>query len=225
MMRKPTGWVVGLTISQRHQAGKWANDRQTRAMLDGKPDAHGYDGEGLDIHELGILAEMGFAQLLGRSYQFTNGVYQQIVGDVGPYEIRARSQREWALIVRPHDRDESVYVEAIPFKPRSQPTGPQLWSDIVKWIRYPGWIYGHEAKCFPLQDATGTGRKKVHWVPQVKLHPMETLPANQRVEIGLRPMGDTVELRAAPSIVAPSMVGTATARTFTAAILNAGKTP
>ncbi len=195
MIRKPEGWVVGLTIAQCHQAGKWAVDRQTRARLDNKPDAHGYEGEGLDIHELGILAEMGFATHLGKTYRFTNGVYRQIAGDVGPYEIRARSQREWALIVRPHDRNESVYVEAVPFKPRNQPAGPQPWNAVVKWFRYPGWVYGHEAKCFPLQDATGTDRKKVHWVPQAKLHPMDSLPTDQTVEIGLRPMGDAAELR------------------------------
>lgn len=162
-----------ITLTEFELAAWLAVRRQAEAMRGGRPDAHGYKGDGIDLHTQGALAEMALAKTLNMYWQPTNGVYRQLHGDVGIYECRYRSNPSWNMIIRADDDDNGIYVLAVPFKPTPKAAPGPL--DPVYWVRFVGWIFGKEAKFHAKQDPTG-GREPVYFIPQVYLHAWSSLP-------------------------------------------------
>lgn len=106
-------------------------------------------------HVEGALAEMAFAKAINRHW--SHGVNAHSEADVGETEVRYRSNPDWELILRAHDKDDATFVLV---------TGGNGEYKIV------GSITGREGKDAKWwKDPTGGGRSHAYFVPQSALKP------------------------------------------------------
>lgn len=119
-------------------------------------------GWGINIE--GALGEMAVAQALGLYWSGSVDTFTS-EPDVGIYEVRTRSKHEYELLIRPKDKDDTIYIHVTGLAPDF-------------WIR--GWMYAREAKRDEWKQTYGD-RHPAWFVPNEMLHPMSELPAGTNV--------------------------------------------
>jgi hypothetical protein len=122
--------------------------RQIEALLAGRPDRHGFEGSGWDVHVEGACGELAVARFLGRYWDGSNGTYRSRP-DVGRVEVRTRSSHSYDLIVREDDSPDTAYVLVTGSCPRY-------------WVR--GWIRARDARRDEWLQTHG-GRPPAWFVP------------------------------------------------------------
>ena len=130
--------------------------RQIEAIQDGRTPNAGYKGSGWEIHVEGAAAELAFARFRNLYWSGSVNTFRQ-GGDVGPVQVRCRSQSHFDLIVRDGDRDEDVFV---------------LVTGAIPRFEIVGWIRGGDAKQPQWRQEHG-GRPSAFFVPQSALQPFE----------------------------------------------------
>jgi hypothetical protein len=127
--------------------------RQQEAVLAGRPDAHGFNGDnGLELHVNGVLGEIAAARALDVPYTETCNTFKD--PDLPcRIQVRTRSKHYYELIVRDDDSDNEAFLCV---------TGrfPGLW------VR--GWLYGWQAKQTQWRRSYGN-REPAWFVPHAEL--------------------------------------------------------
>lgn len=131
--------------------------RQLAAVKAGKPDLHGYDGEGWSEHIEGACGEMAVAKMLGIFWDGSVNTWK--AHDLPGLQVRTRSRHDYDLTVRPNDDDEAHWV---------------LVTGRCPEYRIHGWIAGADAK-LPAWSRTYGGRPAAYFVPQSELRGMDKL--------------------------------------------------
>lgn len=152
--------VVRVTLSPedlrrvRRVAGAFADHHRGGTGRFGAPDDD-------SLNYLGLLGECATAKALGVEWDGGPvGVYT--LRDVGPYQVRTTTLPGGSLIVHPEDRSYDAFVFAL-----------VVDQDAVE-IR--GWMWGADAQS-PEYWRTQGVRHPAFFVPQSRLHHLETLPS------------------------------------------------
>ena len=153
------GPFVELTTSELVLATEVGGKRQLRALLAGRPNAHGFNGDGWEAHVMGAIGECVVAKYLG-CYWSGAGLLLATDDDVRGVQVRYRSSEAYDLLVWRSDDPGRIYVLVT--------GGPSRFT-------IHGWVYGWEAK----QDRylqQVTARPASYFVPQADLHPIDAWP-------------------------------------------------
>lgn len=132
-----------------------------RFRLGFKAGVGGGESGSLESHFTGALGERGLI-LLGFRFLSPPNTYKKMDFDNNIW-LGTRSRNDWDLIVQPEDLEKSG------FQDRRYVLAVQKSVDTM---RYVGWITGAEIAQLvelglaPLEDPTGEGRKKAHFVKQ-----------------------------------------------------------
>lgn len=105
--------------------------RNIEAKKRGRPDAHGYRGDGWSIDIEGAAAEMAYAKMRDAYWLAVADNFHALDGDVGRTQIRSTARPDGCLILHPDDPDDSAFVLAIGCAPT---------------FRFVGWGYGRDLK-------------------------------------------------------------------------------
>lgn len=131
--------AVKLTWHEMMMAGHVGMLRHVEAVMNDRPDLHGYDGQsGWQTHCEGAAGELAAAKVLGRYWDGSVNTFRR-GGDVGDVQVRTRSRHDYELIVRDRDRDDDAFVLV---------TGRAPEFRVVGWIRasaakQPDWMRTH----------------------------------------------------------------------------------
>lgn len=136
--------------------------RQLEALKDGRPDRHGYEGDGWAVHVEGAAGEQAAAKAMNRFWSGSINTYQ-LGGDVGEIQIRTRSKGYYELIVREQDDDNAAFVLV---------TGAAPTYQVV------GWIFGRDAKRAEWSKTHGD-RPAAYFVPHAALQDLALLREGQ----------------------------------------------
>lgn len=108
--------ICKVTLNQKEfaYAESVGKTRQEEAVKSGRHDAHGYSGDGFNIHVQGACGELALAQALGWHWSAPVNTYKS-GGDVGILQVRTavrflRSGKDTSLIIRPDDNDDDIFV-------------------------------------------------------------------------------------------------------------------
>jgi hypothetical protein len=113
------------------------------------------------VHILGVRGEIAVAWALGFTDFQPSATFRFGAPDVGPYHVRATYHDPGALIIRPNDPDDRIYISVC------LATCPVA--------RLTGWAWGREAK--RPQFLKGPNGKAPAWfVPFWVLRPMRIFP-------------------------------------------------
>jgi hypothetical protein len=141
--------------------------RQIEAVVRGRPDQHGFEGDGWGAHIEGALAEMAAAKAVNAYWDAPVNTFKDPArGDVGPYEVRRRSRQDYEVLIRRGDADSKVHIAVFGCAPR---------------FRVAGWLFGFEAK----QDKWLQGhadRDPAWFMPQGELRGLDMLPRAAEIE-------------------------------------------
>lgn len=166
---RPVPVIVELDDAQYQQALELGQKRCDEAKKDGKQNKYGLsNAKELEVHLLGACGESAVAVAMGVPFDATCNTYKTRP-DIGPYEVRTRSKAEYELLVRPDDKDESIYILA-----RCFPKGQKRSFAIVGWIR------GGDAKKKKWRHRYG-GRSPAYFVPDEGLNSMKTLTSKSSI--------------------------------------------
>ena len=160
-VEEPPGVWVKLSYSELLVGALVGSLRHAEALVRGREDQDGFEGDGWGVHIEGALAEMAAARAINRYWDASvNRFKDPTRGDVGPYEVRRRSRQDYDVLIRPRDADAKVHIAVFGSAPN---------------FRVAGWLFGHEAK----RDEwlkPHAGRKPAWFMPQSELRALETLP-------------------------------------------------
>jgi hypothetical protein len=153
------GVAVLLDWFEIEQAALVGVRRRVESLRQQKQDAHGFDASAKwenDIQAAG--AEIAFAKATGQYWDFSCNTWKR--GDVGTWQVRWTPLDSGALIVRPVDADDDVFVLVIGRLPE---------------FRIVGCIPGRRAKQERWLNAPNE-RPPAYFVPQAWLRPVDTSP-------------------------------------------------
>lgn len=135
--------------------------RHLSAVRAGRPDRHGFTGDGWSEHCEGACGELAVAKLLGCYWDGSVDTFH--APDLpGKIQVRTRSRDDYELLVRPNDDDDARFVLVTGRAP-------------VFVVR--GWASGAESKRFEWLQHHGN-RAGAYFVPQHALHPIASLTAS-----------------------------------------------
>lgn len=83
--------------------------RQIEALKLGRPDRHGYNGDGWNVHIHGALAECAVAKAQGRYWEPLARRPHELAGDVADLQVRSTQHRDGSLILHPDDPDDARF--------------------------------------------------------------------------------------------------------------------
>lgn len=149
--------VVTLTAVEYAFAANAGFLRNVGNVAKGRKDAHGYKGEGYDIHVLGAVGEYVVSKALNVHWA---GPGRLRADDVRGLQVRTRSEDHYQLLLHPEDADDDIFVLVTGRFPR---------------FTVHGWCYGREGKLEAFwQDRANNGRP-CYFVPNDVLRPLESL--------------------------------------------------
>ncbi len=157
--------MVTLSDEELIQGQELGKARNANALKSGKANRFGcLTADQIDVHVLGACGEIAVAKALYIPFQSTIDTYQT-VPDVGIYEVRTRSKPYYELLVRPGDKDDSIYilVRAVP-------------SNQLRRFEIVGWLKGVEAKQKVWRKTHGY-RPPAYFVPDRALHDIALIAA------------------------------------------------
>ena len=132
--------------------------RQLEAMKKGLPDKYGFIGDGWSIHIEGACGELAVAKVLNVYWGGTVNTFKT-KADVGKLEVRTRSRHDYDLLVRPDDKDTSVFIHVTGKAPNFQ---------------IHGWMLGKDAKQEKWMQNYG-GRDSAYFVPFAELQDLKDI--------------------------------------------------
>lgn len=150
--------LVILTPAEMFLAAQVGVSRNIRAKRRGLNDVGGLQSTGWAEHIEGACAELAFSRALNLRW---NAMCEREgkIADVGPYEVRLRTEHHRDLIVRENDPDERAIA---------------LVTGCCGEYVLRGWIYAGDAKLERYLFAHG-GRSPAWFVPQSDLRPFVEL--------------------------------------------------
>lgn len=162
-MDQPGEEEVSLTWFELMQAAVTGATRRIEYMKMNFSDRYGYPNEEDDwTRDIeGAAAEMAFAKARNRYWSYSVNTFRS--QDVGKVQVRSSFRENGSLIVRPHDKDEDIFV---------------LLTGRAPKFRLIGWIRGNEAKRQEWVRAPNEVRP-AYFVPQSALRPFSGKPQQQ----------------------------------------------
>jgi hypothetical protein len=150
--------IVLSPVEMQHAAwvGALRHIESTRQRLSSKFGADENDGWTLNIE--GAAGELAVAKALDRHWGMPLNTFR-VGGDVGDLQVRTRSKHHYELLVRPHDRDEDIFI---------------LVTGRSPYFRVHGFMIGAQAKREQWLRAHA-GRPPAFFVPQTALTPITDL--------------------------------------------------
>jgi len=155
----PRSFVVRLTWAEVRAAVYGGVDRHVRALARGRQPRYDAALSAWDYDIVGAIGERAVSKALNL-YHHDGSLDLDYDGDIGRYQVRARSRNDYDLVLHPNDLDDAVYLLVL--------LGGLPDADIA------GWCYGRDGKQ-PAYWQTFTGRP-CYFVPRGVLHPFD--PAN-----------------------------------------------
>jgi hypothetical protein len=149
---------IRLTSYELALAASVGSRRQVAALKDGRPDRHGFEGLGWDVHIEGAAGELALAKYMKWYWNGSVDTFREMA-DVGAVEVRTRSRHTYELLVRPDDSDDVVYVLVTGRAPEYAVRGWMLGRDAKR----PEWFLAHG------------DRPRAYFVPHAALRPMDAL--------------------------------------------------
>lgn len=150
---------VVLTWHEMAAAAAVGVQRQIRAMRSGLTDKHGLDPDnGWNVHIVGAQGEMAFCKATGVYWPASIDRFK-LDADVGPCEIRTRTNHSYDLLIREDDADRPFILVTCE---------PPVF-------RIHGWIKASEARSHSEWVKTHGGREPAWFVPSSELEPLETM--------------------------------------------------
>lgn len=133
--------------------------RQVYSLRDNRKDRHGFKGCGWNEHIEGACAEQVLSKFL--NVYWSSHVNHFEGDDLPGLQVRTRMtpRKDFALIVRPSDSDQGVFVHV---------TG------VCPTFYVHGWIRGSEAKKKEYYTSFDS-REPAYFVPNDRLNPIESL--------------------------------------------------
>lgn len=137
-----------------------AKARQNEAVAAGRPDRHGYKGDGYSVHLLGSLGELAVCRLLGVAWDASVNTFKKPdVLDI--IQVRTRSRDDYDLLVRGNDANDEIFVHV-------------TLNQAQAHLTIHGAIEGGDAKQ-PQWRQTYGGRPPAYFVPATVMQPLEPL--------------------------------------------------
>lgn len=150
---------ITLTWSEVALAASVGMRRHMEALRVNRADSHGRGVDnGWTDHIEGACGEAAAAKALDIYWNGSVNTFKT-GGDVGPYQVRTRSDHTFDLIVREDDADDRVFILVRGRVPNF---------DVVGWIR------ASDAKCAKWVQTYG-GRPPAYFVPASALHALAEL--------------------------------------------------
>ena len=141
--------------------------RHIEALVRGRKDQDGFEGDGWGAHIEGALGEMAAAKAVNRYWDAPVNTFKDPArGDVGPYEVRRRSRQDWDVLIRRRDADAKIHIAVFGCAPH---------------FRVAGWLFGFEAKQDKWLKPHGE-RTPAWFMPQSELRSLDTLPRADEIE-------------------------------------------
>lgn len=148
---------ITLTWHEVAMASEIGRLRQLAALKAKRVDQHGFTGDGWSEHIEGACGELAVAKALGR---YWDGSINTFTGDDLPgLQVRTRSSHHYDLLVRPQDKDMTIWVHV---------TG-RCPNYVVH-----GWLTSHDAKQ-PVYLKSYGNRPPAYFVPATALRPLSEL--------------------------------------------------
>ena len=132
--------------------------RQLEALKKNLPDKYGFTGDGWSVHIEGACGELAVAKALNMYWAGTVNTFKS-KADVGKLEVRTRSRHDYDLLVRPDDKDESIFIHVTGKAPE---------------FKIHGWLLGKDAKQPNFLQNYG-GRDGAYFVPSSNLKSLDEL--------------------------------------------------
>lgn len=153
---------VLLDAAQMQRAMEAGRRRQENAERKGIPDAHGFKGNGLEIHQKGCKAELAVAVALGFEEQWIEFAldFKALPDDVPGLQVRSTSHHAGRLLVHKRDQDDKPFV--------------LVRTDQEPMFSIVGWIPGKDAKDPKYWKELQRGRP-CFVIDTWDLHPLEEL--------------------------------------------------
>lgn len=151
--------LIKLTRQEMRTAAYTGVERNLSALVNKLPTSYGATERKTEWqnHVVGAIAEYAVAKFLNVYWNPAVDInFQELIGDVQNYQVRATTWPQGCLLLHPKDKDEAPFILAV------------IESNIVT---LKGWLYGYEGKAIGEIKEFGT-----YWVSQNKLHPMDRLP-------------------------------------------------
>ena len=150
---------VTLTPYEYAMASEVGRMRMLSAIRRGSAHKYGMTAQGWTEHIEGAAAELAVAKHLGMYWGGSVDTFKN-EADLGEsIEVRWRSKREWDLIVRPDDHDESLFVLVVGSCPVYTVVGAILGSEAKQEV----WMQRHG------------GRPAAFFVPQKELSSLDAV--------------------------------------------------
>ena len=133
----PCEMMLGATIGiHRHMA----------AINRNLQDRHGFEGDGWGIHIEGACGEIAAARALGVYYGGSINSFRTGF-DIGGYQVRTRSRRDYDLIIRDNDDLNQSYILVLGVAPNFEVVG---FLPGIAVSRHPEWrkTYGGREECW-----------------------------------------------------------------------------
>lgn len=146
---------VTLSESELQLAAHAGVRRQIEALVQNRPDRHGFEGLGWDVHCEGALGEQAVAKALDRFWSGAVNTFRS-EADVSGYEVKTRSKHHYDLLVRSDDSDDAYFI---------------LVTGRAPHYRVHGYMRGADAKQAEFLQTYGD-RPAAWFVPQSRLTPL-----------------------------------------------------
>jgi hypothetical protein len=164
--------TVELTREECEMACWIGAKRQLDSIMAGLKQKHGNDGEdGYTKNIEGAGGEIAAAKVINRYWGGSVNTFKK-GGDVGPYQVRTRSELHWDLIVRDDDRDEDRFI---------------LVRGKLPHYQVVGHIYGKAAKRPEFLKPYGN-RPPAYFVPANILTPFNPPAEQLRQAVAMHPL-------------------------------------
>jgi hypothetical protein len=149
---------VALTSDEMLHAAQVGIQRQIQNLIEERRPAHGADDQNDWQKQVeGAMGEKAVSVVTGIPWDGNLGDLE--ADDVGPYQVRTRSQHRYDLTIYPKDRNDKIFI---------------LVTGINGKYKVQGWIRGGEAKQRQYWKAYTSGRP-AYFVPKEALHDIKDL--------------------------------------------------
>lgn len=148
--------TVTLSYGEQVAAATIGVQRQLEAIRAGRPDTHGFEGLGWDLHVEGAAGELALAKACGVYWPASVNTFRD-GEDVTGYEVRTRSKPYYDLILRPNDDPEKRYV---------------LITGKMPVYQIRGWILGKDGMQEQFWRTIANSREPAYFIPALSLTPV-----------------------------------------------------
>ena len=154
---------VHLTTFEWGRSATVGMQRQIASVLAKRKERFAKNRDPWDKHIEGACGECATAKALGIYWDGSVNTFKD-GGDVGPYQVRTRSDPNYGLNIRADDKDDRIFILCIGRSPN---------------FTIHGWMTAGEVKRHPEWILNPNGWGEAWFAPKEVLFPMEDLPELQ----------------------------------------------